>query len=57
MWMFCSRKSNNLINKIHERPLRIVTSDKNRNFEDLLKSKKSDYCASKEFASLNERTS
>ena len=37
-WMFCSRKSNNLINKIHERSLRIVTNDKNSNFEDLLKS-------------------
>ena len=35
--MFCWRKSNNLINKIHERSLRIVTNDKNRNFEDLLK--------------------
>ena len=37
-WMFCSTKSNNLINKIHERSLRIVTNDKNSNFEDLLKS-------------------
>ena len=27
-----------LINKIHDRSLRIVTSDKNSNFEDLLKS-------------------
>ena len=37
IWMFYSRKSNNLINKIHERSLRTVTSDKNSNFEDLLK--------------------
>ena len=36
--MFCSRKSNNLNYKIHERSLRIVTNDKNSNFEDLLKS-------------------
>ena len=35
--MFCSKKSNNLINKIHERSLRIVTNDKNSNFEELLK--------------------
>ena len=34
--MFCSRKSNNLINKIHESSLRIVTSDKNSCYEDLL---------------------
>ena len=38
IWMFCTRKSNNLINKIHERSFRIVTHDKNGNFEDLLKS-------------------
>ena len=38
IWMFCSGKSNNLINKIHERSLKIVTNDKNSNFEDLLKS-------------------
>ena len=34
--MFCSRKSNNLINKIHERSLGVVNNDKNSNFEDLL---------------------
>ena len=38
IWMFSSRKSNNIINKFHERSLRIATSDKNSNFEDLLKS-------------------
>ena len=38
IWMFWSRKSNNLINKIHGGSLRIVTNDKNSNFEDLLKS-------------------
>ena len=34
--MFCSRKSNNRINKINERSKRIVTDDKNSNFKDLL---------------------
>ena len=34
--MFCSRKSNNLINKIHERSLGVVNNYKNSNFEDLL---------------------
>ena len=38
IWMFCSRTSNNYINNIYERSLRIVTNDKNSNFEDLLKS-------------------
>ena len=28
IWMFCSRKSNNLINRIDEESLRIVCSDK-----------------------------
>ena len=37
IWMFCSRKPNNLINKIHTSSLRIVTSDKNSYYEDLLK--------------------
>ena len=38
IWMFCSRKSNNIIKKIHERSLRTVTNDKNSDFEDSLKS-------------------
>ena len=38
IWMFCSRKSNKHINKIHERSLRIITDYENSNFEDLLKS-------------------
>ena len=36
--LFCSRKSNSLINKIRERSLRIVTNHKNSNFEGLFKS-------------------
>ena len=38
IWMFYSRKPNNLINKIHEASLRINTNDKSNNFEDFLKS-------------------
>ena len=37
IWMFCSSKSNNLINKTHERSLKIVINDKKSTFEDLLK--------------------
>ena len=36
--MFFSRISNNLMNKIHEMFLRIVTNDKNSIYEDLIKS-------------------
>ena len=35
--MFCSRKANNKINKLHERALRIVYQDDISNFEELLK--------------------
>ena len=36
VWMFCSRNANNLINKIHERSLRLITNDKTSTFEHLL---------------------
>ena len=36
IWMFCQRKSNNLINKIHERALRIAYNDYISDFESLL---------------------
>ena len=37
VWMFCSRNTNNLINKIQERSLRLITNDKTSSFEHLLK--------------------
>jgi len=40
VWMFCSRKSNNLINKIHERALRIILGDDINDFEILLQNNK-----------------
>ena len=36
IWTFCSRRSNNLINKLHERALRIVYNDYNSSFNELL---------------------
>ena len=36
-WMFYSRKTNNRINKLHERALRLVYIDYESTFEDLLK--------------------
>ena len=41
VWMFCSRKMNNKINRIHERALRLVYQDYTTTFEDLLKKDKS----------------
>ena len=35
-WMFCSRKSNNKINRLHERALRIVYNDYETTYEELL---------------------
>ena len=36
VWMFCSRQSNNLINKIHERSLRISYKDQKTSYHNLL---------------------
>ena len=36
IWMYCHRKSNNLINKIHERALRIAYNDYTSDFDNLL---------------------
>ena len=36
IWMFHSRKLNNVINRIHERALRIVYKDQNSTFQELL---------------------
>ena len=35
--MFCSRQTNNMINKLHERALRLVRNDHVRDFEVLLR--------------------
>ena len=39
-WMLSSRKANNLINRIHERSVRIVSGDNESDFEDLLEKNK-----------------
>ena len=36
VWMYCSRNADNLINKIQERSLRLITKDKTSTFEHLL---------------------
>ena len=41
MWMFSSRKSDNLINRIHERSLRTVYNDTSSTFQELLKRNRS----------------
>ena len=37
--MFCSRRSNSLVNNVHERALRIVHDDHNSSYFELLKTK------------------
>ena len=37
IWMFCQRSSNNRINHLHEKALRIVYDDNESTFENLLK--------------------
>ena len=37
VWMFCSRQSNNLINKVHERGLRLTCRDETKDFQQILK--------------------
>ena len=37
VWMFCSRQTNNMINKIHERALRIVLNDHISDLETMLR--------------------
>ena len=36
VWMFCSRQSNNLINKVHERGLRLTYRDETKDFQQIL---------------------
>ena len=36
VWMFCSKKSNNLANKVQERALRLTYKDNENNFQTLL---------------------
>ena len=39
VWMFCSRRSNSLVNNVHERALRIIQDDHNSSYAELLKTK------------------
>ena len=41
VWMFCGRNSNNPINHLHERALRIVYNDNQSCFENLLRKDRS----------------
>ena len=37
VWMFCSRQSNNITNKVHERGLRLTYRDKSKDFQQILR--------------------
>ena len=42
-WLFCSRRSNDIINKVHERALRVVIDEQTSDFKKLLQ-RKNDVC-------------
>ena len=42
-WMFCSRTSNNMINKVHEKALRVILGDDLSDFKSLLLNNKDIY--------------
>ena len=44
VWMFCSRTSNNMINKLHERGLGVLLGDDLSDFESLMQNNK-DICS------------
>ena len=37
VWMFCSRQSNNLINEVHERSLRLTYRNETKDFQQILR--------------------
>ena len=37
VWMFCSRQLNNLINKVHEKGLRLIYLDETKDIQQLLR--------------------
>ena len=62
VWMFCSRQSNNLIDKVHARGPKLTYRAETKDFQQMklrlptdTKRAKWDYNSSKEFASLNDR--
>ena len=44
VWMFCSRTSNNMINRVHQRALRVILGDDLSDFESLLQNNR-DICS------------
>ena len=44
VWIFCSRQTNNMINKLHERAMRFVLNDHGSDFEALLCKSNDIYC-------------
>ena len=53
IWMFFSRKANNLINRIHKKSTPIVNGENKSNFENLLEKNKENNSL-KKFASNND---
>ena len=54
VWMFCSRQTNNLVNKIYKRPLKISHKAQKTSYQNLLETHNKLTNSSKKFASINE---
>ena len=52
IWTFSGRQSNNLINKVHERSLRLIKNNQNNSFETLLQNNKDITVHQRNFLSL-----
>ena len=55
VWMYCSRQSNNLINRVHERGLRLTYRNKtNKQFQQILRDKNEPTIYQKKIASPHD---
>ena len=54
IWMFCSRRSNSLVNNVHEKIFRIVSDDHNSSYSELFNDKERTYYSSAKHQSSHE---
>ena len=54
VWMFCSRKLNNMVNKAQERALRLTYKDNENNFQTLLNENNETFAHQRNLVIFNE---
>ena len=54
VWTFCSRKSNNMVNKVQERALRLTYKDNENNFQTLLNENNETFAHQRNLVIFNE---